>query len=175
VKIEEVFDEVAAKMRADFAGSRAALSHGGMKGTAAEEVVRLFLRDYLPAALDVSTGILIDTAGNCTRQLDIIVSDAVSTPILFRSSDIRVIPVECALRSVRSGEPSISLCRERSGPVRRGLQPGISARRRAMFLRRAHGPVKRLPGLPRFLIESTKVATSGAVALPGLLDYHPDA
>jgi hypothetical protein len=38
------------------------------------------------------------------------------------------------------------------------------------------GTVKRLPGLSQFSLSYyAKVATAGAVALPGLLDYHPDA
>jgi hypothetical protein len=67
-----------------------------MKGDAIEECVRLFLRQYLPKTLDISSGILVDSDGRQSRQLDIIISDAAKTPVFFQSDKMRVIPVECA-------------------------------------------------------------------------------
>ena len=83
-------------MRADLAATRASLSHPGMKGSAIEEMLRIFLRQYYPKTLDISTGILVDSDGKQSRQLDIIVSDAAKTPIFYESDRVRVIPAECA-------------------------------------------------------------------------------
>jgi hypothetical protein len=96
MKLDETFDFVAQTMRADFEKARCALTHPGQKGDAFEDVFRGFLREYLPKSLDISTGTLVDTSGAYSRQLDIIISDAAKTPILFKSGEIRVIPVECA-------------------------------------------------------------------------------
>jgi hypothetical protein len=57
-------------------------------------VFKRFLRSYLPATLDISTGIIVDSAGRSSRQIDVIISDAAKTPIFYRSSDNRVVPVE---------------------------------------------------------------------------------
>lgn len=95
MNIAEIFDEVADKMRSDAKQTRLALNHPGMKGSCFEELFRAFLRTYLPRSIDVSTGILVDSCGRSTRQLDVILSDANRTPVLYRQGDIRVIPVEC--------------------------------------------------------------------------------
>lgn len=94
--IDEIFNEVAEKMRSDLKQARSALSHPGMKGASAEDSFRAFLREYLPRSLDVSSGVLVDAKGNVSRQMDVIVSDAAKTPVFYRSRENRVIPVECA-------------------------------------------------------------------------------
>ena len=91
-----IFDEVASKMLADLNQARAAVEHAGIKGQAIEETVREFLRLYLPGSLDISTGVLLDSTGATSRQLDVIISDSAKTPIFYRAGDHRVIPVECA-------------------------------------------------------------------------------
>jgi hypothetical protein len=93
--ITSIFYEVAEQMRSDVDRARKALSHSGLKGAAFEETFRRFLREYLPQSLDISTGQIVDSQGGFSRQLDVIISDTVKTPILFRSEDLRVIPVEC--------------------------------------------------------------------------------
>lgn len=96
VNIEEIFSNVSEKMLLDFNQTKIALEHSGQKGSANEETVRDFMRQYLPKSLDISTGILIDRTGKKSKQLDIIVSDAAKTPILYENAGIRVIPAECA-------------------------------------------------------------------------------
>lgn len=94
--LEEIFDGVSKQMRIDFMKAQKSLSHAGLKGGANEETVRIFLKQYLPRTLDITTGTLVDSNGNESRQLDIIISDAAKTPILYQSGETRVIPVECA-------------------------------------------------------------------------------
>ena len=93
--IDELFDEVAFQMRSDLSKARSALDHPGLKGSAFEDTFRDFLRRYLPDSLDISTGVAVDSEGNMSRQLDVIISDAMHTPIFFRSGDTRVVPIEC--------------------------------------------------------------------------------
>lgn len=82
-------------MKSDFVKAQKSLSHAGLKGDANEETVRKFLRQYLPKTLDITTGMLVDSEGNQSRQLDIIVCDSAKTPIFFQSGETRVIPIEC--------------------------------------------------------------------------------
>lgn len=83
-------------MKSDFVKAQKALIHAGLKGGANEETVRKFLRQYLPKTLDITTGILVDSEGGQSRQLDIIVCDSAKTPIFYQSGETRVIPIECA-------------------------------------------------------------------------------
>lgn len=94
--LKGIFDEVSKQMKSDFVKAQKSLSHAGLKGEANEETVRKFLRQYLPKTLDITTGMLVDSNGNQSRQLDIIICDTVKTPIFFQSEETRVIPVECA-------------------------------------------------------------------------------
>ncbi len=96
MNIVDVFDSVSQQMQADLKEARAVIQHAGMKGGALEESFRTFLRKYLPRSLDVSTGILVDSTGKVSRQLDVIISDAAKTPIFYQKGDVRVIPCECA-------------------------------------------------------------------------------
>jgi len=94
--LKGIFDEVSKQMKSDFVKAQKSLSHAGLKGEVNEETVRKFLRQYLPKTLDITTGMLVDSNGNQSRQLDIIICDSVKTPIFFQSRETRVIPIECA-------------------------------------------------------------------------------
>jgi len=96
MNLPEIFDEVAERMRLDLRMPRKAIEHHGLKGEAFENTFREFLRQYIPSSLDVSTGFLVDSTGEISKQLDVIISDAAKTPIFYYSGKIRVIPVECA-------------------------------------------------------------------------------
>lgn len=93
--IQQIFDEVAKKMVSDFEEAKKVFTHPGLKGTSHENSVRTFLEKYLPKSIDLSTGTIIDSLGNMSRQLDVIISDSKKTPIFFSSGEIRVVPVEC--------------------------------------------------------------------------------
>ena len=96
MNLKEIFDEVSDQMKSDFVKAQKSLSHAGLKGDANEETVKKFLRQYLPKSLDITTGMLVDSDGNQSRQLDIIICDSAKTPIFFQSGETRVIPIECA-------------------------------------------------------------------------------
>lgn len=98
--LKEIFDEVSNQMKSDFVKAQKSLTHAGLKGGANEETVRNFLRQYLPKTLDIATGMLVDSDGNQSRQLDIIICDSVKTPIFYQSGDTRVIPIECAYAAI---------------------------------------------------------------------------
>jgi hypothetical protein len=95
-QVADLFRIVADRMRTDLRMTRAAVSHPSLRGAGFEEAFRSFLRAYLPKSLDVSTGVLVDSHGKWSRQLDVIISDAARTPVFYASGENRVIPVECA-------------------------------------------------------------------------------
>jgi len=94
--LERVFEEISTQMRSDLAKAQGALSHPGLKGQTNEETVRQFLRQYLAKTLDIASGILVDSNGAQSRQLDLIICDSAKTPTFYQSAETRVIPVECA-------------------------------------------------------------------------------
>ncbi len=58
------------------------LHHPGELGTDREEVVRNFLRSYIPRRFEVSTGFIFDANGKLSEQLDIIIADSLVCPRL---------------------------------------------------------------------------------------------
>src|SRR5215471_872008 len=91
MNLDEIFDEIAQQMQSDFEKDRKTTNHPGLKGNAVEESCRTFLRDYLPQFLNISTGILVDTEGETSKQLHVIISDAAKTPLFYKSGNMRVI------------------------------------------------------------------------------------
>ncbi|MCF6734881.1 DUF6602 domain-containing protein [Blastococcus sp. KM273129] len=94
-----IMSQAAQEMTLSLAKIRTALDHNLSKGEAAEESVRSFFRRYLPASLGVTKGQVIDSKGQRTRQLDVIIYDVARTPMLFSSDEDghRLVPVEGVL------------------------------------------------------------------------------
>ena len=113
--IKDVFDKVSQRMRIDFEESRDALNHPTLKGDAAEEIVRDFFKKYLPKNLTITSGIVIDSEGHFSKQIDIIICDAFKSPVFYEKKDIRVIPIETVyavieVKSVLKGGQISSIC-----------------------------------------------------------------
>jgi hypothetical protein len=93
--IEGIFKAVQRQMEAELEAVRYAITHAGVKGAVNEEVIRRFLRNYLPSNLAIDSGFIVDTNGKISKQLDIIIYDAAKIPTFFMATGLRVIPVEC--------------------------------------------------------------------------------
>jgi hypothetical protein len=125
--VAELFRIVAERMRGDLRLARAALTHPGLRGASFEEAFRSFLRTYLPRTLEVSTGVIVDSVGGYSRQIDVIISDAARTPVLYAVGETRVVPVECVYMAIK---------------VKAHLNAGVQIRRlsrRYAIWRRAYG------------------------------------
>lgn len=59
----------------DFEAKKAKFAHNGDKGDAAEEILREFLRDYLPPFNRLGQGEIIDTKGTISGQTDIVITN----------------------------------------------------------------------------------------------------
>jgi hypothetical protein len=57
------------RMRADLA--ERLIAHPGELGAHREEIIRQFLRAYLPKRFEVSSGFAFDSAGHISQQLDV--------------------------------------------------------------------------------------------------------
>jgi hypothetical protein len=82
----------AERMRAQF--EQIQRKHSGERGRRREDDVREFLRAFLPQRLAVGTGEIAATDGSVSPQMDLIVYDALETPLLERSESSVVVPIE---------------------------------------------------------------------------------
>jgi hypothetical protein len=123
LNLGERFDRISEQMQHNFSDIRESIKHRGEKGRSIEEILRQFLKVYFPKSLDVSTGFIIDSNGNESKQMDVILSDSAKTPVFYDDSVTRVLPVECvySVIEVKSMLDSNSLdqCVENMKSVRR--------------------------------------------------------
>lgn len=68
--------------------------HRGEQGMAREEIIRKFLRAYLPKRFEVSSGFIFDAEGNLSGQTDIIIADAYTSACFEVDGGIRLYPCE---------------------------------------------------------------------------------
>jgi hypothetical protein len=92
--LRQLLTAVQEQMKSDFATKSAVLPHAGEKGIAREDILRSFLEDYLPARFGVSSGFVFDARGQASGQMDIVIYDKASCPVLKVSSTRRMFPVE---------------------------------------------------------------------------------
>jgi hypothetical protein len=73
---------------------RVARRHNQVSGSRREDTLREFLSKTLPKRLAVATGEVAASDGQLSPQIDIIIFDALDTPLLDRSESSVVVPVE---------------------------------------------------------------------------------
>lgn len=137
-----VFIAVEKQMQAELEAVRYALQHPGLKGIVNEEAVKRFLRQHIPDNLSVETGIVVDSNGGASKQIDIIIFDKAKTPVLFFAGGVRVIPVECvyAIIEVKTSldRAALEQCIRNMESVKSLLriayyEPGVIAHHKKMY------------------------------------------
>lgn len=70
------------------------VAHPGELGTDREEVVRSFLRAYLPKRFEISTGFVFDANGALSKQIDVIIADSAVSAHFETVGGTRYFPCE---------------------------------------------------------------------------------
>ena len=70
------------------------ISHDGEKGRVGEELWIKILQQYLPKRFNVSSGIVLDSRGTVSQQIDIVIYDLQYTPTLLGHGSHVYIPAE---------------------------------------------------------------------------------
>jgi hypothetical protein len=106
--LPELLHRAGSRMRADL--HERLIPHAGELGTAREEVIREFLRSYLPKRFEIASGFAFDASGNASRQLDIIIADALTCPRFEAAGGARFYPCEAivAVGQVKSSLTSVA-------------------------------------------------------------------
>lgn len=96
--------------------------HGATTGQAREFIVRTLLRSILPAAVEIGSGIVIDTDVGRSRQIDVIIYDPRFPALRSESSGIYLVEGVIAAIEVKSRIDSLetlTACLENCGSVAR--------------------------------------------------------
>lgn len=71
--------------------------HNQTIGVLTEEVLRLFLKTYLPKGLSVEQGFIMSENGELSKQCDILIYDSIRFAPFYRVNDVVIVPVEAVV------------------------------------------------------------------------------
>jgi hypothetical protein len=74
--------------------ARASFGHPGTKGDASEEVWLEMLKEYLPRRYTATKAHVVDSFGNFSQQIDVVVFDRQYSPFIFKFQEQEIVPAE---------------------------------------------------------------------------------
>jgi len=94
ISISELFTSLQNQMTSQLNTNREFILHPGSKGDSLENVWIDWLRKYLPNRYCVDKAIIIDSKGNLSHQIDLVIYDQQYTPFVFTQNGFHYIPAE---------------------------------------------------------------------------------
>lgn len=94
IELSELYCSIQNEMIASLNLSSSVVSHPGTKGDATENDWIRFFKSYLPNRYKVDKGIIIDSNGNQSQQIDIIIYDNHYSYFVFHRDQTLLIPAE---------------------------------------------------------------------------------
>ncbi|MGJ7566423.1 DUF6602 domain-containing protein [Variovorax sp. GB1R11] len=88
------FSMVQSRLRVDLGLGSQSISHAGTMGSVNEGNWIAVLRAYLPDRYEVEQAIVIDSRGNRSDQMDVVIFDRHFTPVLLDQANHRLVPAE---------------------------------------------------------------------------------
>ncbi len=95
-----IFDGLAKQMLLDFDQIRKEITHKGERGTQQEETLKGFLSKYLPKKYGVGSGEIINPFDQVSRQCDIVIYNALESPLLLIREGYQLFPIESVLATI---------------------------------------------------------------------------
>lgn len=74
--------------------ARGSFDHPVAKGDASEKIWLELLNEYLPKRYEAVTAHVVDSKGNFSQQMDVVVFDRQYSPFIFKYADQKIIPAE---------------------------------------------------------------------------------
>lgn len=94
ISLRKLFSGLQNQMLAQLNTNREFIEHPGSKGDSLENTWIEWLRNYLPNRYCVDKAIVIDSKGQLSHQIDLVVYDQIYTPFVFKQNGIFYIPAE---------------------------------------------------------------------------------
>lgn len=94
IELKKLFAGLQKQMTAQLSTDREFITHPGSKGDALENTWIQWLRTYLPNRYSIEKAIVIDSEGNTSDQIDIVIYDNWYTPFIFTQNGFHYIPAE---------------------------------------------------------------------------------
>lgn len=94
IKLKDLFSGLQKQIEARFSTNREFIKHSGSKGDSLENVWIEWLGEYLPNRYCVDKAFVIDSRGQLSHQLDLVIYDQHFTPFVFKQDGVSYIPAE---------------------------------------------------------------------------------
>lgn len=94
IDLKYLFRGLQEQMKCSLAINREFIPHSGSKGDALENTWIEWLRNYLPSRYSVDKAFVIDSNGQLSEQIDIVIYDCWFTPFVFSQNGMKYIPAE---------------------------------------------------------------------------------
>jgi len=94
INLKSLFEGLQNQMVSKLNTNREFITHPGSKGDALENAWIEWLRKYLPNRYSVDKALVIDSEGNTSHQIDIVIYDNWFTPFIFSQNGFYYIPAE---------------------------------------------------------------------------------
>ncbi len=98
--IQSYYSGVLLRLRSEIDLLNAIIPHNATKGAENEESLRNVIRSFIPQRYSVGAGIIIDSFGHRSRQIDIVIYDSQTYPALFSSTSTVLFPVETVIAAI---------------------------------------------------------------------------
>jgi hypothetical protein len=94
IKLKDLFSGLQAQMSAQLSTNRDFILHPGSKGDSLEDTWIEWLRKYLPNRYCIDKAIIVDSTGQLSDQIDLVIYDQQYTPFVLTQNGIHYIPAE---------------------------------------------------------------------------------
>ena len=74
-RLTDILDGLQARLEGELRGNRVAVTHPGARGEASEEDWLRVLKDHLPHRYQADRAFVIDSLGDCSEQIDVVIYD----------------------------------------------------------------------------------------------------
>jgi hypothetical protein len=92
MNLVELLTAAGRKLREDFQEIQDCNPHAGDRGEEAENILKKFLSERLPKRFGVESGIVIGQDGAISRQCDVIIYDALNSPVYRSGTKLQILP-----------------------------------------------------------------------------------
>jgi len=93
-RVESLFTSIQEQLMADLRSSRIVTKHPGSKGSASEDSWLTVFQRHLPNRYQAHKAFVIDSEGQCSQEIDIVIYDRQYTPLLYNHQGQLFIPAE---------------------------------------------------------------------------------
>ncbi|MBL7197937.1 MAG: hypothetical protein ISS47_07530 [Candidatus Omnitrophica bacterium] len=109
MNIQELISQAGKHLRDEFENIKNSNPHYAERGAEAEKILEDFLNHHLPKRFAAGSGLVIDHQSNISSQADVIIYDALNSPIYRKGQRVLILPSDNVAATV---EVKSSLCKE---------------------------------------------------------------